>query len=177
MPKLKGAPYPFHQPNQLFHNEGESAGFSEITSREDATLKLSEVSRGLACGDVDNDGDLDLLVVNNNGPARLLLNETGARRHWLAVCLEGVKDNRDGLGALVTVQARERKPLVRQMRTDGSYLSANDNRVYFGLGAATAIESVTVRWPNGSTESWSAIKPDKQHTLGQGTGRQQLSKQ
>lgn len=172
MPKLKGASYPFHQPNQLFHNKGANTGFREITAREDATLNLSEVSRGLAFGDLDNDGDLDLLVTNNNGPARLLLNEARARRHWLAVRLAGVKDNRDGLGALVTVQMRGGQSLTRQAHSDGSYLSANDSRVFFGLGEATAIESVTVRWQNGGTERWSAIKPDQQITLRQQTGQQ-----
>lgn len=172
MAKLKGAPYPFHQPNQLFHNEGPNAGFREITARDDVTLKLSEVSRGLAFGDIDNDGDLDWLVANNNGPARLLLNENSLRHHWLAIRLAGVKDTRDGLGALVTVQVRGGKSFVRQARSDGSYLSANDSRVYFGLGDATAIESVTVRWQNGGIERWSAIKLDQQITLRQQTGQQ-----
>ncbi len=167
MPKLKGTPYPFAQPNQLFHNDN-AKGFSEMT---DASLQLAEVSRGLAAGDVDNDGDLDLLVTNNNGPARLLLNEATKGRHWLAIKLEGVKDNRFGLGALVGVTLRGGTTLWRQARTDGSYLSASDPRVHFGLGANAVIESVQVRWPSGAQETWQAVKADKLATLQQGAGK------
>jgi len=171
LPKLKGTAYPFHQPNQLFHNEGANTGFREITVREDATLKLSEVSRGLAFGDVNNDGQLDLLIANNNGPARLFLNEASTRHHWLTVRLAGVKDNRDGLGALVTVQLSGGKTVIRQARSDGSYLSANDHRVHFGLGATASIENVLVRWPSGEQERWEKPKVDQQLTLRQGSGK------
>ncbi|MGH9837864.1 MAG: CRTAC1 family protein [Blastocatellia bacterium] len=171
IPALKGSPHPFHQPNQLFHNEGESAGFREVTATAGPALQLSEVSRGAAFGDVDNDGDIDLLVANNNGPARLFLNETGARRHWLTVRLEGVKDNRLGLGAQVAVLRKAQKPLWRRAHTDGSYLSASDPRVHFGLGAAAEIEAVIVQWPGGEKESWSGVKADRQITLRQNSGK------
>jgi hypothetical protein len=171
IPALKGSPHPFHQPNQLFHNEGAGTSFREIKPEEDPTLKLSEISRGAAFGDVDNDGDVDLLVSNNRGPARLLLNQTGAKRHWLTVRLEGVKDNRDGIGALVALKRRMQPALWRQAHTDGSYLSASDSRVYFGLGPAAVIEAVIVQWPGGETESWSGIKADRQITLRQNSGK------
>ena len=167
MPKLKSTSYPFAQPNQLFRNDN-AKGFREMA---DASLSLAEVSRGLCTGDLDNDGDLDLLVTNNNGLARLLLNEAAKGRHWLAVKLEGVKDNRFGLGALVGVTLRGGKTLWRQARTDGSYLSASDSRIHFGLGASTVIESVQVRWPSGAQETWQAVKADKLVTLKQGTGK------
>jgi hypothetical protein len=167
LPKLKGTPYPFAQPNQLFRNEG-GAGFREI-----AAETLSEVSRGLCVGDLDNDGDLDLLVTNNNGAARLWLNEAAKGRHWLAVKLEGVKDNRFGLGALVGVTLRGGKTLWRQARTDGSYLSASDARVSFGLGDSAVIEKVQVRWPSGMQETWQAIEADRLVTLRQHTGKRQ----
>ncbi|MFN0084222.1 MAG: CRTAC1 family protein [Blastocatellia bacterium] len=171
---LKGSPVPFHQPNQLFHNEGEGARFREIKPPEDPTLRLSEVSRGAAFGDIDNDGDIDLLVANNRGPARLLLNETGSRRHWLTVRLEGVKDNRDGIGALVALRRRGQRTLWRQARTDGSYLSASDSRVSFGLDSSTTIESITVQWPSGENETWDAHKVDRQVTLRQHSGKRSL---
>ncbi|MDX2030600.1 MAG: CRTAC1 family protein [Blastocatellia bacterium] len=168
---LKGSPYPFHQANQLFHNEGEGARFREIKPAEDPTLQLSEVSRGAAFGDVDNDGDVDLLVSNNRGPARLLLNETGARRHWLAVRLQGVKDNRDGIGALISLKRRGQRTLWRQTPSGGSYLSAGDTRVSFGLGSSTSIESLAVRWPNGEEETWDSPGIDRQITLRQYSGK------
>lgn len=170
IPKLKGSVYPFEQRNQLFHNEGEKP-FREIDAREAPLLELAEVSRGAAFGDVDNDGDIDLLISNNNGPARLLLNETGNRRHWLAARLEGVRDNRDGLGAMVGVERRGRPTLWRRVRTDGGYLSASDPRVYFGLDASTSIDNLIVRWPSGVEERWAADKIDRQLTLRQGTGK------
>ena len=108
---------------------------------------------------------------NNNGPARLLLNEGEKRNHWLTVKLEGVKDNRDGLGALVAVQRRGRAPLWRQARADGSYLSASDRRIHFGLGAAKSIESIVVQWPSGARESWTIKQADRQITLRQHTGK------
>lgn len=166
---LRGTPYPFHQRNQLFHNTG--AGFREVSAQAGAALQLSEVSRGAAFGDVDNDGDIDLLVSNNNGPARLLLNETGARRHWLTVRLTGVKDNRDGLGARVAVLRKGQSPLWRRAHTDGSYLSASDSRVHFGLGSTTEIEAVVVQWPSGEGEIWNKVQADQQINLHQHTGK------
>jgi hypothetical protein len=166
---LRGTPYPFHQRNQLFHNTG--ASFREVNAQAGAALQLSEVSRGAAFGDVDNDGDIDLLVSNNNGPARLLLNETRARRHWLTVRLAGVKDNRDGLGARVAVLRKGQNPLWRRAHSDGSYLSASDGRVHFGLGSATEIEAVVVQWPSGEKELWTGVRANQQLTLRQHTGK------
>ncbi len=166
---LKGTPYPFHQPNQLFRNEG-GTRFREISPAEDPTLKLSEVSRGAAFGDIDNDGDLDLLVSNNRGPARLLLNETGARRHWLTVRLEGVTVNRDAIGARVGVLRRGRPTLWRHAHSDGSYLSASDARVSFGLGDSAAIDGLVVQWPDGGEETWRTPRIDREVTLRQHSG-------
>jgi enediyne biosynthesis protein E4 len=171
MPTLRNTPYPFQQRNQLFRNGGPAAGFREVTQTAGPAFQLAEVSRGAAFGDVDNDGDVDLLIANNNGPARLLLNEASARHHWLAVRLEGVKANRDGLGARVTVRRKGQPPLMRRTHTDGSYLSARDSRVHFGLGATTEIEAVEVQWPGGEQERWTNVRADRQTTLRQGTGK------
>jgi hypothetical protein len=169
MPLLKGAPYPFHQRNQLFHNEEKS--FRDVTANAGAALQLSEVSRGAAFGDVDNDGDVDVLVTNNNGPVRLLLNETKLLRHWLMVRLEDVKDNRSGIGAMVSVLRKGLPPLTRRVHSDGSYLTASDLRVHFGLNDSKAIEGITVQWPSGEKEIWSTVEVNKQITLRQGTGK------
>ncbi len=144
LPALRGSRYPYHQRNQLFHNEGEDKGFRETTATAGPALELSEVSRGAVFGDIDNDGDLDILVTNNNGPIHLLLNEVGSRSPLLQVRLEGKTVNRNGIGARVAVLRKNQKPLWRTVRTDGSYLSANDIRVHFGLGSKASLEAVVV---------------------------------
>lgn len=166
---LRGDPSPFRQRNQLFHNGG-GARFRDVSAQAGPALALSEVSRGAAFGDVDNDGDVDVLVTNNDGPARLLRNEVGSRHHWLQVRLEGVRDNRQGIGARVGLLRPGRAPVWRRARTDGSYLSASDPRVHFGLGAAMEIERVIVEWPTGMREAWTDVLPDRIVTLRQGTG-------
>ena len=169
LPALRGSPYPFHQRNQLFSNAGKE--FREVSDAAGPALRLSEVSRGAVFGDVDNDGDVDLLVTNNNGPARLLLNQVGSRAHWLMVRLVGVKDNRDGIGARVAVLRKDQPPLWRRAHTDGSYLSASDVRVHFGLGAKADLEGVMVQWPSGGREVWTDVRADSIVTLRQGAGR------
>ncbi len=170
LPALRGAPYPFHQRNQLFHNEG-GKGFHETSATAGPALQLSEVSRGAAFGDIDNDGDIDIVVANNNGRARLLLNETGSRSHWLGVRLEGVKDNRFGVGARVAALRKGQKPLWRRASADGSYLSANDVRVHFGLGREPGLEGVVVQWPSGDKEVWTNVRADSTVTLRQKSGK------
>ena len=169
MPALRGQEFPFHQRNQLFHNEAGKI-LRAINPTNIPALQLSEVSRAAAFGDLDNDGDVDCVVTNNNGRARLLLNENATRHHWLQCKLVGKQDNRRALGAKVIVQAKSQPPLQRRVHTDGSYLSANDPRVHFGRGTAMVIESVVVEWPNGSRESFPTVKLDALNVLQQGTG-------
>ena len=161
--------YAYDQINQLFHNDGEG-NYRETTAEAGAALQLSEVSRGAAFGDMDNDGDVDILVTNNNGPVRLLLNETGSRRHWLQVRLEGMRSNRFGVGARVGVQRRGKRTLWRRAHTDGSYLNANDHRVHFGLGEDREVEAVIVHWPGGGSEIWEGVEADRLVTLREGSG-------
>jgi enediyne biosynthesis protein E4 len=160
-------PFPLGQPNQVFRNTGKG-GFVEIDA-EDAgqDLHLLEVSRGAVFGDVDNDGDTDVLVTNNNGPARLLLNQVGNRNHWLGLRLIG-KNGRDMLGARVDVTTASGSVLRRRVRTDGSFLSANDARVLIGLGLAKQVKAVRVRWPNGTIEEWKNVPVDRYTTLNEG---------
>ena len=164
-------PFPLHEPNQLFRNLG-GGRFEDISGRAGEVFALSEVSRGAAFGDVDNDGDVDVLVTNNNGPARLLINEVGHLRHWLGLRLVGGSEApRDMLGARVAVfPGGGGPPLWRRVRADGSYASANDPRVLVGLGAETAVERVRVIWPSGGVEEWTGVAVDGWTTLTEGTG-------
>ncbi|HEY0764500.1 MAG TPA: CRTAC1 family protein [Pyrinomonadaceae bacterium] len=158
-------PFPLGQPNQLFRNTGKGS-FVEITDQ--AELQPLEVSRGAALGDVDNDGDTDVLVTNNNGPARLLLNQVGNKNHWLGLRLVG-KSGRDMLGAQVEIVITEKNTLRRRVRTDGSYLVGNDPRVLVGLGANTRVPKLRVHWPDGTVEELKDLQTDRYTTLKQGT--------
>jgi len=170
LPELvrKGDPNPLGQPKQLFHNTGK-ASFVEVSEQAAPGFKLLEVSRGAAFGDIDNDGDTDVLVTNNNGPVRLFLNQAGTRNHWLGLRLIG-KNGRDMLGARVDVVINKNRVLRRRTRTDGSYLSANDPRIIVGLGNVMQVEAIRVQWPDGSSEEWKTPSVDRYLVLKQGTG-------
>ena len=168
-----GDPYPLHQTNQLFRNLG-NMRFDEVTHRAGAVFELSEVSRGAAFGDVDNDGDIDVLVTNNNGPARLLLNNLDnldGGHHWIGLRLLGHTVNRDMLGARVGVFRDDGPPLWRRVKSDGSYASANDPRVLVGLGASERIAALRAIWPDGQIEEWHDVAIDQWTTLTEGSGR------
>lgn len=156
-------PFPLGQPNQVFRNTGKGS-FVEVVDGLGLEMQLLEVSRGAAFGDVDNDGDTDLLVTNNNGPARLFLNQVGNGNHWLGLRVVG-KAGRDMLGARVEILVSKDRVLRRRVRTDGGYLSANDPRVLVGLGRETRVPLVRVRWPDGTVEEWNDIPVDKYSTL------------
>jgi hypothetical protein len=170
LPELirKGDPFPLGQPNQLFRNTGK-AGFVEVVDAAGPTFQLLEVSRGAAFGDIDNDGDIDVVVTNNNGPVRLLLNNAGSFNHWLGLRLVSKDGGRDLLGTKVEIVSSGKSVLRRRTRTDGSYLSANDPRALVGLGKVTRIETVRVRWPDGSSAEWKNPPLNKYHTWKQGT--------
>jgi hypothetical protein len=162
-------PFPLGQRKQLFRN---AAGrFEDVTSRAGAIFDLVEVGRGAAFGDLDNDGDTDILVTNGAGRARLLINNVGQRRHWLGLRLLGRDRGRDMLGARVAIVRSKGPALWRRARADGSYASANDPRVLVGLGDSTEPPRVRVVWPTGETEEWSGLAIDRYTTLRQGTAR------
>ncbi|HLY63442.1 MAG TPA: CRTAC1 family protein [Terriglobia bacterium] len=167
----RGNPYPFAQKKQLFHNEGPAKRFRETSSSGGPAFQIAEVTRGAAFGDIDNDGAIDIVVTNNNGPARLLRNQVGAQQHWLQIKLAGDKTNRFGVGARVAVLRASQPPLWRWAHSDSSYLSASDIRVHFGLGKDPQLEGVVVHWPGGLREKWSNIRPDRIITLKQGSGK------
>ena len=165
----KGDPFPLGQPNQLFRNDG-TGKFVDLSAQAGDSFQMLEVSRGAAFGDLDNDGDTDVLITNNNGPARLLLNQVGARSHWLGLRLIGSENGRDMFGARVEIVIEKNKIFRRRVRTDGSYLSANDHRVLAGLGSGTKVELIRVHWPDGTMEDWKEARVDQYTTLRKGIG-------
>ena len=164
----KGDPFPLGQPNQLFHNTGKGS-FAETSALAGPSFQLLEVSRGAAFGDIDNDGDTDVVIANNNGPARLLLNQPGNRNHWLGLRLIGDKMNRDALGARVEIIIDKKHVLWRRVRSDGGYESAHDPRVLAGLGQSDRVESVRVHWLSGKVEEWKNPPINRYLALKEGT--------
>jgi hypothetical protein len=164
-----GDVFPLHQINQLFHND--HGHFTEVTAQAGTVFALSEVSRGAAFGDIDNDGDPDVLVANNSGPARLLINQRGQDQAWIGIRLLDPRLERDAYGAIASIQLPDGRTLSRQVHTDGSYSSASDPRLIFGLGQDRQAVTVTVRWPDGYGEVFGPLKPGAYHRLERGTGR------
>jgi hypothetical protein len=157
------------QRKQLLRNLG-NRRFEEVTDRAGAVFQLSEVGRGAAFGDIDNDGDTDVVVGNDSGPVRLLINNVGARQHWIGLRLLGVPSARDALGARVGVMRKDRSTLWRRARSDGSYGSANDPRVLVGLGPLVEPPTVKVLWPSGRVEEFASAAVDRYTTLKEGNG-------
>jgi hypothetical protein len=166
---LRDQPNPFAMRNQLFRNTGKRT-FVEVTGEAGPAFADLNVGRGAAFGDLDNDGDTDIVVTRNGGPVSLLLNQVGTGNPWVQVRLEQPEGNRFGLGALVGVERAGRPTLWRRVKTDGSYLSANDLRAHFGLGASPALAGVVVQWPDGRRERWSGLTGNRV-TLRRGTGK------
>jgi hypothetical protein len=161
--------FSLQQPKQLFRNLG-NGQFADVTPRAGTALQDPEVSRGAAFGDVDNDGDTDVVVANDNGPLRLLVNNVGSRMHWVGLQLSG-RQRRDMVGARVGIVRSGRPTLWRRARADGSYASANDPRVLVGLGETATIDKVRVEWPGGKAEEWTAVPVDRYTTLKEGESR------
>jgi hypothetical protein len=160
-------PYPLQQKNQLFHNLG-NGRFEDATASAGKVFQLLAVGRGLAAGDLDNDGGTDLVINNNNGPLRVILNKVGAANPWLGLRL--VTGKRDAYGAKIEIKRPGLPTLWRRVRADGSYLSANDPRIVVGLGDVTRVESLTVHWPDGKRELF-PVPPLRQYTtLVEGAG-------
>jgi hypothetical protein len=169
-PSRSSGRFPYDERNRLFRNLG-NGRFEDVSSKAGAVFTLSEVSRGAAFGDVDNDGDTDVLVANNSGPTRLLINNVGSRRHWFGLRLVSSGARRDVIGARIAVVRGDGRTLWRRARSDGSYASANDPRVLVGLGDSAAPPRVRVAWPTGATEEWTGLAVDRWTTLEQGTGK------
>ncbi|MFQ5790758.1 MAG: CRTAC1 family protein, partial [Acidobacteriota bacterium] len=148
----------YAQRNQLYENQG--GHFSDISARGGAHFRDQKVSRGTAFGDWDNDGDVDLLVMNNNEAPNLLRNESPRRNHWILLRLVGGESNRDGIGALVRLEAGS-STQVDELRSGTSYLSNNDLRLHFGLGRSPRIDRLEVRWPSGVTQVFQDLPADR----------------
>jgi hypothetical protein len=164
-------PFPFRMPNDLYRNAG-GGRFEHVSAKAGPVFASRQVGRGAAFGDVDNDGDTDVVIGNDAGPLQLLINDVGNRSQWVGLRLHpAAAARRDALGARVTITRQDGSRIWRRARSDGSYASANDPRVLVGLGASSAPVRVQVQWPDGETEEWSAVTAGRWHVLTQGTSR------
>ena len=161
-------PFPLKMQNQLYRNSRDGR-FADVSGTAGKAFTVAAVARGTAFGDIDNDGDTDVLVANAAGPLNLLVNNRGNESRWVGVRLIGA-GGRDMLGARVTVVRPDGSTLMRRARSDGSYASANDPRVLFGGIGSTDTLSVRVLWPDGRTEVFSGVPTRRWTTLTQGTG-------
>ncbi len=159
----------YRQPTRIFHNQGVGGApqFVEVSTKAGTASQLPIVGRGLAIGDYDNDGRMDALVVDSEGKPLLLHNLTEPTGHWFGIRLIGSKSNRDGYGARLTAQLGGRT-LLRHCHADGSYLSSSDPRVHFGLGTATQVDTLTIRWPDGHQDILRNLPADRYVTFREG---------
>ena len=174
----RGDPYPLHQPNQLFHNRG-GGSFVEVNESELPLLAVSEVSRGTIAGDLDGDGGVDLIILNNCGPARILRARTPTPSEWVGFDLRDRNGRSPAIGTEVAVTTASGRVIKRRVRVAASYLCANDPRVVVGLrrgiegkgteglGAELPL-SIQVTYAGGETASFGALAPGQYHTIVRG---------
>jgi hypothetical protein len=160
--------YPYKTPRVLFRNLG-GGKFEELMDQAGPAMQSLHASRGCAFGDFDNDGDIDMVVVNMNEPPSLLRNDLSGGAHWLKVKLVGVKSNRSAIGARVTAHYGG-KVQAQEVTSQSSFYSANDSRLHFGLGAATQAE-LEIRWPNGNQERLENVPSGRLIVIHEGAGR------
>jgi hypothetical protein len=157
----------YKEPLLLFRNEGKS--FKDVSAQSGPVFSKSFPARGLAVGDFDNDGAVDVLVSNNDGAPVLLRNNVGKNNHWLGIRLVGRKSNPDAIGARVTFQAGDLKR-TRMKVGGGSFLSSHDPRIVLGIGSRTKFDSLEVKWPqpSGLVQRFTNLPLDRYITIVEG---------
>jgi hypothetical protein len=157
----------YKEPRILYHNNGDGT-FSDISASAGTAITTAASSRGLAVGDLWNDGKISAVISNMNAAPSLIVNQIRSSNHWVAIHTVGTKSNRDGIGARIRVKAGPRI-LVDEVRSGSSFDSNSDMRVHFGLGKVEKIEWVEIRWPSGLTERFANLPVDQIHMLKEGS--------
>jgi hypothetical protein len=157
----------YRTPRLVFRNLG-GGKFEELLDGAGPGVQAPHSSRGCAFGDFDNDGDIDIVIVNHNEPPSLLRNDLSGAHHWIKVKLKGVKSNRSGIGGRVTVRYGD-KVQAQEVLSQSSYLSVNDSRLHFGLGPISAVD-IEVRWPLGGVEKFKGVAAGQLIHITEGSG-------
>jgi hypothetical protein len=158
--------FPYLMPAQLFLNQGHGK-LIDVSDRSGAPWKVPRIARGLAVGDIDNDGRTDVVLISENTPLALLHNQPTSKQHFLTLLLEGTRSNRDAVGARVTVTSSGRTQTATRYG-GGSYLSASDSRLHFGLGPSTKVDRIEVTWPSGRKNCYLGLAVDTAYHLREG---------
>jgi hypothetical protein len=158
--------FPYGMPASLFLG-GPGGRFLDVTHQSGSAWPVPRIGRGLAAGDLDNDGRPDLVILSQGEPLAYFHNRSRRVGHFLSITLEGTRSNRDAVGALVTIEVSGRRQ-TRQQVGGGSYQSSNDRRLHFGLGDATRVDQVEVRWPSGQTDRFGGLEADAGYRLREG---------
>jgi len=159
--------YPFQTPRLVFRNLGDGR-FEELIEEAGTGVSAVHASRGCAFGDFDNDGDMDVLVMNMNEPPSLLRNDVSSGHHWLKVLLIGTQTNRSAIGTRVLARYGDRQQ-AQVVLAQSSFYSSNDRRLHFGLGSNTSAD-LTVQWTNGRTENIPHVAADQLVIIREGSG-------
>jgi enediyne biosynthesis protein E4 len=141
---------------------------TDVSERAGDPFRPLHLGRGLAVGDLDNDGRLDAVVLNQNEPLVYLHNRAKRPGHFISFSLEGTRSNRDGVGARVTIDCGGRRRMAERVG-GGSYQSASDPRLHFGLGDSTKVESIDIRWPSGQVDRHAGLSADREYRLREGS--------
>jgi len=160
---------PGYRQRRLLHRNNRDGTFSEVSADFGAVLTEDRVSRGVAFGDIDNDGDIDLIIADLDGPPQLLRNDGGNTDNSILIKTVGVKSNRSGIGARVTVVSGDLTQ-VDEVRSGDSYISQSDLRLHFGLQKRTKVDSILVRWPSGVIDKVSSVGVNRIVTIKEGQG-------
>ena len=146
----------YRQTMLLARNTGK--GFVDVSAQSGEPFRQRWSARGLAIGDVDNDGKIDVVVATNDGPLYVLRNESSSTNNWITLTLLGTKSNRDAVGAQVRVVSQSGRQQCAMVTASSSYASASDKRIHFGLGSEQSVQSIEIRWPSGTIQKLKDVK-------------------
>ena len=158
-----------YRQRKLLHRNNRDGTFSEVAAQSGSALMEERASRGTAFGDIDNDGDVDVVVNDLDGAPQLLRNDGGNKNNWIIVKTIGTKSNRNGIGAKVKVVSGDLTQLD-EVRSGGSYISQNDFKLHFGLEKRTSVNLIQVRWPSGVVDTLTNVTVNKVVTVKEGKG-------